>query len=119
MKPDSGTPPGVPPAGQPLWWRILRRPSTRLGWWSFGLAVTFVILMVINGAVFMQLPETEWGPIILPFYGVLMILCGLAAGITGLIAAARQHERSWVAWFGLLPGLFVLLLLLGEFLVPH
>jgi hypothetical protein len=31
----------------------------------------------------------------------------------------RQHERSWLVWLTILPGLFVLFLVLGEFLVPH
>jgi hypothetical protein len=56
---------------------------------------------------------------LLPFYGILMLLCGLVAGIVGGPAVIRQHERSWLVWLTLLPGLLVLLLLLGEFLYPH
>jgi hypothetical protein len=48
-----------------------------------------------------------------------MLLCGLAAGILGLIAVIRKNERSWLVWLTLLPGLLVLFLLLGEFLFPH
>jgi len=47
------------------------------------------------------------------------MLCGLAAGIVGLIAVIRRHERSWLVWLTILPGLLVLLFVLGEFLVPH
>jgi hypothetical protein len=46
-----------------------------------------------------------------------MVACALASGIAGLIAVARQHERSWLVW--LLPGLLVLFLLIGEFAVPQ
>jgi len=35
------------------------------------------------------------------------------------IAVIRRHERSWLVWLTMLPGLFVLFLVLGEFLVPH
>ena len=55
----------------------------------------------------------------LPFYGIAMLSCRLAAGIVGLIAAIWQHERSWLVWLTMLPGLMVLIFVLGEFLVPH
>jgi hypothetical protein len=80
----------------------------------------FVAMFVINSAVFMRLPgNAPWQHRVLPFYGILMMLCGLAAGVIGLIAIIRKHERSWLVWLALLPGAFVLFLLLGEFLVPH
>jgi hypothetical protein len=56
---------------------------------------------------------------ILPFYGIFMMLCGLAAGITGLVAIIRRHEHSWLVWLTLLPGSFVILFVAGEFLFPH
>lgn len=30
------------------------RPGTRLGWWSVGLAATFVLLFIINQALFVS-----------------------------------------------------------------
>jgi hypothetical protein len=120
MKTDSGLPVSAPPSGQPLWRRIIRWPSTQLGWWSVGLAAAFEILMIINSTVFMRLPEdVTWRVTVLPFYGIFMMLCGLAAGIVGLIAVIRQHERSWLVWLTLLVGLNALVFVLGEFLVPH
>ena len=100
-----------------------QRPSTRLGWWAVGLGGVFVLMFIINTALFMPayqgLPSTRWIEILLPFYGIFMALCALAAGIVGLIAVIRKHERSWLAWLTILPGAFVLFLLLGELLVPH
>ncbi len=64
-------------------------------------------------------PEGWWTQTVLPFYGLLMVVCGLASGITGLVAVLRQHERSWMVWLTLLPGAFMIFLLLGELLVPH
>jgi hypothetical protein len=46
-------------------------------------------------------------------------LCGLAAGIAGLVAMTRQGERSLLVWLAMLPGLVALFLVLGEFLAPH
>ncbi|RJP47267.1 MAG: hypothetical protein C4583_16830 [Anaerolineaceae bacterium] len=77
-----------------------------------GLMIAYVVMYIITMAVIalrLSLP---------PVYGIFMLLCGLAAGIVGLIAITRQHERSWLVWLTLLPGAFVLFLLLGEFLVP-
>lgn len=120
MKTDSGLTVSVPPSGRPLRRRILGWPSTRLGWWSVGLAATFLILWIINTTIFM--PTTvlvPWRQVVLPFYGIFMMLCGFAAGVVGLIAVIWRHERSWLVWLTILPGLFVLVFVLGEFLVPH
>jgi hypothetical protein len=79
-----------------------------------------VVLYVINSAVFMALTtDAAWRQAILPFYGIAMLSCGLAAGIVGLIAVIRHHERSWLVWLAILAGLFVVFFVLGEFLVPH
>lgn len=84
------------------------------------MAAAYVILMIINSTIFMRLPEgISWRVTVLPFYGIFMMLVGLAAGIVGLIAAIRQHERSWLVWLVILLGLFAFVFVLGEFLVPH
>jgi hypothetical protein len=99
---------------------FLQRPVTRLGWWAVGLALAFMLMFILNSTVFMGLPEdVPWRQTVLPFYGIFMLLCGLAAGVVGLIAVIRKHERSWMVWVTILPGALVLFLLLGEFLVPH
>ena len=74
--------------------------------------VAYVVMYIITMAVIalrLSLP---------PIYGIIMLLCGLAAGVVALIAIIKQHERSWLVWIALLAGAFVLFLLLGEFLVP-
>jgi len=99
---------------------FLKRPSTRPGWWAVGLFLAFVVMFIINSTVFMRLSgDAPWQHTLLPFYGVFMMLCGLASGVVGLIAILRNHERSWLVWLTILPGVFVLFFLLGEFLVPH
>ena len=99
---------------------IWKRPRTRLGWWAVGLAIAFVIMMLLNTTVFMRLQEdVAWRQTVLPFYGIFMVLCGLAAGITGSIAAAWKQERSWLVWLTILLGGFVVFFVLGEFLIPQ
>lgn len=99
--------------------RLWKRPSTPLGWRSVWLGVTFVVLFIINGVMFLPSTVAWWQQSVLPIYGLVMLLCGLAAGIIGLLALTRQHERSWLVWLTLLPGAMFVILLLGEFLVPH
>jgi len=100
--------------------QFTEKPHTRLGRWAVGLGILFVVLFLINSFVFMPTSsDAPWRQVVLPFYGIFMLLCGLSAGIVGLIAVLRQHEHSWLVWLTLLPGLFVLFLVLGEFLVPH
>ena len=45
-----------------------------------------------------------------------MLLCGLAAGIVGLIAITREHERAWLVWLTILPLAWTVFMLVGELL---
>ena len=90
-------------------------PGTRLGWFSVGLAATFVVLFIINTAVFLPAPGVvPWRE---AFVGIVLLLCAIGGGIAALIALIRGHERSALVWLALLPGLFVLFMI-EEFLVP-
>jgi hypothetical protein len=99
---------------------FLETPHTKLGWWSIRLAAVFLIMFFVNTFVFMPTSsDAPWRHLILPFYGITMLLCGLVSGIIGWMAVLRWHERSWLVLFTLLPGLWVLFMLIGEFLFPH
>lgn len=100
--------------------RHLTWPATKFGRWSVALAATFIVLFAINAAVLMSLrSEATWVRMVMIFYGFAMLLCGLAAGVVGLMAVLRQRERSWLVWLCILPGLFVVFLVLGELLTSH
>src|SRR5215217_3494802 len=72
--------------------------KTRLGWWAVGLSATFVVVFIINQALFMS-GALRWERMILPLlYAIAPLGCGLAGGVVGLIAVIRQHERSWLVW---------------------
>lgn len=99
---------------------FMERPHTDLGWWAVWLAAVFVIMFLINSFVFMPASSNEpWRQVILPFYGIAMLLCGLAAMVLSLIALIRRHERSWLVFIPLLPGLWVIFMLVGELLFSH
>jgi hypothetical protein len=91
------------------------------------LLIGFFVLFIVNqlnvallndlrdtamGQIASQLPVAVWIAI-----GFGMLGVGLAASISAAIAVIRHHERSWVLWLALLPGLFVVFLLVGEFLI--
>jgi len=99
---------------------ILQLPSTKPGWWAVGLAVAYAGMGIINTFVFMRLPEdVSWRQTILPYYGILMMLCGVSAGVVALIAVIRNRERSWLVWLTIVQWVFTLALLVGEFLIAH
>lgn len=88
------------------WYGLLRRPSTRLGWWSVGLAVTSVVLNFINSPILTGLIGSNlWRVLIgLPF-SFVMLSCGLVAGDrrcdsgdtsarTLIVCVARAHTRA-------------------------
>jgi hypothetical protein len=112
------------PHTPPLWRRVLSLPQTRLGWWAIGLAATFVVLLIFGVVVFEILlvdvlgmdQQTQWEGVVLPFYSITALLSGLCGGVVGLIALLRQHERSWLVWLALVPGLAALVFFIGEFL---
>lgn len=91
-------------------------PSTRAGWWSMRLAVVFVVMFVANVLIFSFADEELWRQTALPFYAPLMLLCGLAGGIVGIIAVTRWREHSSLVWLSILLGLFVLLIVVNELL---
>lgn len=101
-------------------YHFFAKPHTRFGEWAVWLGAVFVVMFLINAFIFMPTSgNASWRHLILPFYGIAMLLCGLASGALGFFAAVRQHERSWLVLLTLLPGLWVLFMLIGEFLFPH
>jgi hypothetical protein len=73
---------------------LLHRPGTKLGWWAFGLATVVVVIYIVISITAMPISELPiWMQF--PFYYItFMFLCGVAAGVVGLIAVIRKHERS-------------------------
>jgi hypothetical protein len=79
------------------------------------LAAAFVVLFIVNAAVFLPAPGViAWREALV---GIALLLSGIGGGIAALIALIRRHERSALVWLAPLPGLFVLFMI-GEFVVP-
>ena len=100
--------------------RFFSRPLTSLGWWSVKLMVAFLAMGAVNQLVLMQITVHGWvNDVLFPLYGFAWFGIGLAAMVTALIAVTRRHERSWLVFLPLLPGLFVIMFVIGEFASPH
>ena len=120
MNTDSRLPSNPPRPSQSALQRILRWPSTPLGWWALGLVAAFGVLMLLNDMLLMRSHgQVGWRQALQPLCGIAMALCALAAGIVGLVAFTRQHERSWLMWPPMLAGLFIIIFLLGSVFMPR
>lgn len=101
----------------------LKLPTTVLGKWSMWLAIVFIVAFAVNTG-FIATSSAEfaeaqtWRQTVLPFYGIGMLLAGLSAGIVGLVAIFKQKERSLVTLLTVVPTVFVITFLAGEFLGP-
>ncbi|PKQ19569.1 MAG: hypothetical protein CVT66_09625 [Actinobacteria bacterium HGW-Actinobacteria-6] len=89
------------------------------------LALAFVIGFGVNSAI-VSIVGTSTNPAVndfsrtyLPYWGVTLFACGFAAGVVGLVAILKDQERSVITLLTLVPMLFVVVFLLGEFLFPH
>lgn len=87
--------------------KLTGMPQTRLGWWAIGWSALFTVLFISSLTGF------------LVFSGMLTIILGIASAILALIAIIWKHERSWLIWLMLLPGLFAIGLSIAEMLFPY
>ncbi|WP_282005705.1 hypothetical protein [Propioniciclava sinopodophylli] len=98
--------------------RLAFLPQTRLGWWSLAVAVVSLVLFVVGAFVLTSnRPEGPGVPMFLvrvPAFGGL-----IAAGIIAVVAWFRRQERSLLVLLTVLPSLFAVYFVMGEFVFPH
>jgi hypothetical protein len=94
--------------------RFRALPTSQVGRWAGAFAVAFAVLMVLwlavskvhsDAAMAISLSALRLAP-----------LCGVAAVVLALTALLARHERSWLVWLGLLPGVLLLGVVALEFL---
>jgi hypothetical protein len=95
--------------------RINILPKTSLGWWSVGLAIPVFLLFTYPFLIRLGRVVSFIGA----YFNFAFIISGIAAFVIGLISIIRNKERSILVFLATLIGLFALLFLLGEVLVPH
>ncbi|MCG6567513.1 hypothetical protein C3E87_07745 [Tessaracoccus sp. ZS01] len=103
--------------------KVAFRPRTRMGWWAIGLSVAGVATMFLSGlyvAIIRTGQPTEMGPFIpMLVFTIAGFALMLAAGVVSLLAWFRSDERSWLVLLPLLPALFAVHFVVGEFTFPH
>ncbi len=98
-------------------------PTTTVGKWSIGLAISLFSFFVLSIAIVVLGHQTGGETfsdnlyIAIPMF--LAGISGISALITGAIGILGYKERSVFVFLSAAVGLFVLFLILGEFLVPH
>lgn len=109
--------------------KITFLPQTKLGKWALGL-VTMWPLFTIIGSVVVNVfyPGVEAGNGIVddlrvrPLLAIIMIL-GIVLGVISfpicLLAIFKKSERSVLSILAALLGLFLIVLLAGEFFIEH
>jgi hypothetical protein len=96
-------------------------PTTTLGKWSIGLVIVAFLcfaVFVVEIALGFRGGDTwtwDWPTIPMLLAGVF-VFSGM---VTGLIGIIKNRERSVLVFLATAIGLFFLMLVLGEFLVPH
>lgn len=93
-------------------------PRTKLGLWATILLGIHALFSLLISGVLMRLSFSETTrQSFFPSLGIVMMLFGLAAGIVGLLAVVKSHDRSFFVWLAMVAGLLVIMLFLGEFLI--
>lgn len=95
-------------------------PRTRLGWWAVGLAVVFVVLMLINAYVLDQIVFTyEWIGFIVRWYASLVLASAVIGTLCAVRAITRLQDTALLVWVSMVPLLLSVLFMLGELIYPH
>lgn len=118
-KPPYPLTPPVPYAS--IWSRIFI-PSTRLGQWSIGLMVVFIISWVAFSFVFAAgRQEDEPFKKTFLFFVLLGIssISALGAGTTAIYAVFRKYERSFTIFLIMGFGFLVIFFILAELIIGH
>ena len=91
---------------------FLGLPRTRLGWWSIGLAITFLVLfpLWLFYALYLRpIPRPTFFSD--PLHAFLLLSAAAAAivgAIVGVLAIVAKRERSFTILLSVLLGAFVL-----------
>ena len=98
-------------------------PGTRLGKWSMGLIIAFLLLfflMALLGGVFGERGGATFSSnLLLAIPGFTAGICAIGAFITGAIAVFHRKETAVLVYVSMAVGLAVTLFVAGEFAFPH
>lgn len=96
-------------------------PTTKLGKWSAGLIVGFVVFLLafyVVVAIGYRGGDTFWSQPMLTIPILIAAACGISAFVCGVVSFFKK-ERSVLVLAATLIGLFVLWFVAAELLFPH
>ena|SRR3989338_3379077 len=102
--------------------KIYFLPKTTLGKWSFGLIISFFLLLICTTLIVssgQEGGETIFDNLLISIPMLAAGLCAIASFITGIISIIKHKERSILVYISTFIGLLVLWFVIGELLVPH
>lgn len=97
-------------------------PKTKIGKWSVGLLIAFIVFLVIGNIIVASGQEggdTIFDNLYISIPMILAALCAIAALITGLVSIIKNKERSVLVIIATLIGLIITWFVFGELLIPH
>ena len=102
--------------------RAYFKPKSIPGGWSLGSGAAFLLLLLtfhLLVASGQQGGDTFFSNLWLTVPALLAAVSGISAFFTGIIGVVKSKERSVPVFLSTVLGLFVLLFVLGEFLITH
>jgi hypothetical protein len=102
--------------------KLRLNPKTRLGKWSILLIAAFIVMFIsfqLLAASGQRGGDTFFSNLALSIPIVIAGISGISAFCTGIISIIKSKERSILVFLATLIGLFVLLFVSGEILMPH
>lgn len=105
--------------------RFRETPKTTLGRWAMWLGLSPIIAVPFLGifvSVIRPFIDRITNESIGAAIGFSIVITFFALPISALTAAVisyRKGEHSWCIWVGLVPVIFLLFMLIGEFIFPH
>ena len=109
--------------------KFKERPKTKTAWWAMGLGLSSILIFPFLGiftAVIRPIIDkasSENVGAVVGFGSMIVVLILLVSALVTSVYAFKKGERSWVLWVGFVPailvGVFLVFMIIGEFIFPH
>jgi hypothetical protein len=105
--------------------RFRETPKTKIGRWAMWLGLSPIIAVPFLGIFvsvirpFIDRVSNESLGAAFGFSIVILFIALSVSALTAAIISYRKGEHSWCIWVGFVPTIFLLFMLIGEFVFPH
>jgi uncharacterized membrane protein YhaH (DUF805 family) len=109
--------------------KFKEKPKTKTAWWAMSLGLGSILIFPFFGiftAVIRPIIDkasSETVGAVVGFGSMIVALIILVSALVIGVRALKKGERSWVLWVGFVPailvGVFLVFMIIGEFIFPH